>query len=287
MKNCFKHNSDLRDLLLIFSKENVPQAVIVKSGSEKDASGIAEYLAQYILCQNRKDLAPCLECTSCKKIKENNHPDVIYPERSGVLNTYSIDTIRKVKLDTSILPNEAKFKIYIFFNAELIGHFAQNALLKILEEPPRHIIFLFFCNKLSTILSTVRSRCQVFCINEMSETKARTLSRNLTDELVEILVYKTEYEALSWSSKLRNNKELLRDIVLDLALILKSALYFKFTLSEDRDLDFKYCESLLRKFSVENLLYFVDVLNDIYYMMMSNVNFSLLVTYFLSSLFNY
>ena len=289
MKILFKNNSSTSYLLSVFSKDNIPQSIIVCVNSEKKTLDFSKYLAQYILCKNKKNLCPCLKCVSCIKIKEGNHPDVIYPERSGTQNTYSVDTVRKIKLDTGIMPNESKFKIYIFFDSELMGHFAQNALLKILEEPPKHVIFLFFCNNLNTILGTVKSRCQIFNVDlkEADKSNRKFLHKDLAKELLEILIFKTGYEALLWSSNLKTNKELLKDIISYLITILKYAINVKFSLVDNELLDLAIYEKLLEKFSLKNLLYFIDILNDVNFMLMKNVNFNLLVTYFLSNLFNY
>ena len=289
MNKSFKNNSSVSNLILNFNKGSIPQSVLICVNSEKKILDFSKYLAQYILCKNKNNLCPCLKCVSCVKIKEGNHPDVIYPERSGTQNTYSVDTVRKIKLDTSIMPNESKFKIYIFFDSELMGRFAQNALLKILEEPPGHVIFLFFCNNLNTILGTVKSRCQIFNVDlkETDKSNRKFLYKDLAKELLEILIFKTEYEALLWSNNLKTNKELLKDIISYLITILKSVVYVKFSVVDNELLDFDIYEKLLEKFSSKNLLHFIDVLNDVNFMLMRNVNFNLLITYFLSSLFNY
>lgn len=293
MKDYLRKNDKLMtSVLKVFSGKKIPQSVILNLGSEKYMVFVSKYIAKYIQCQHKTSNGPCLKCLNCTKIENENHPDVIYPERTGATLTYSVATIRKVRNDANILPNESSYKIYIFFNAELMQSSAQNALLKLLEEPPSYAVFLLFCNNLNTILETVKSRCQIFDLScykpDISNNKGKEpLSIILTNELIEILLYKTEYEALLWSSKLKNNKELFKNVVLNLVLNFKSAINFGFKLpnSEDTIMCFKFSKEISGKFSVNKLLYFFEILNDINFMLNRNVNFNLLVTYFVSSLF--
>ena len=117
-------------------------------------STLAKLLASAILCE--KENAPCGFCAPCRKIKEGNHPDFITvtdPEHKNI----AVKIVRQIRDDMFILPNEADHKIYLF--AQDMGVEGQNALLKVLEEPPQYGVFMLLTDNPDKILPTVRSRC--------------------------------------------------------------------------------------------------------------------------------
>ena len=125
------------------------------SGPEGSGKGkLARLLAAAFLCQQGE--RPCLCCESCRKVLENVHPDVIWvtdPEHKNV----PVKQIRQVRDDLFIRPNQGSHKIYIL--PQSLGIEGQNALLKVLEEPPHYGVFLLLTDNPETVLPTVRSRC--------------------------------------------------------------------------------------------------------------------------------
>ncbi|MBQ7001062.1 MAG: DNA polymerase III subunit [Oscillospiraceae bacterium] len=117
---------------------------------------LAKLLAAAILCQEKR--RPCLRCNPCRKVLEGNHPDFITvddPEKK----TVTVDLIRQARADIYVQPNESDHKIYLFPRAQDMGVPGQNALLKILEEPPKYGVFLLLTDNPDKLLPTVRSRC--------------------------------------------------------------------------------------------------------------------------------
>ena len=117
---------------------------------------LAKLLAAAILCggQNR----PCMTCASCRKLLSGNHPDFITvddPEKK----TVPVELIRSARADMYVQPNESSHKIYLFPRAQDMGIPGQNALLKVLEEPPSYGVFLLLTDNPEKLLPTVRSRC--------------------------------------------------------------------------------------------------------------------------------
>lgn len=101
---------------------------------------------------------PCLSCVQCRKVMDHTHPDVIFvddPEKK----TVQVGLARWAKTDLYIRPNEGKKKIYIFPRAQDMRTEAQNALLKVMEEPPEYGAFLLLSQQPEQLLPTVRSRC--------------------------------------------------------------------------------------------------------------------------------
>lgn len=117
---------------------------------------LARLLASAILCQNSGK--PCGYCGPCRKVAESNHPDFITiddPEKK----TVPVDLIRQARSDIYIQPNESEHKIYLFPRAQDMGLPGQNALLKVLEEPPKYGVFILLTDTPEKLLPTVRSRC--------------------------------------------------------------------------------------------------------------------------------
>ena len=117
---------------------------------------LAKLMAAAMVCQEQEK--PCLRCNACRKVMANTHPDFITvddPEKK----TVSVDLVRQVRADMYVQPNEADRKIYLFPRAQDMGIPGQNALLKVLEEPPAYGVFLLLTDNPEKLLPTVRSRC--------------------------------------------------------------------------------------------------------------------------------
>ena len=115
---------------------------------------LAKLLAAAIFCGEKQ--APCLRCNACRKVLDGVHPDFITiedPEHKNV----AVKIIRQFRDDMFILPNEAEYKVYLL--AQEMGVEGQNALLKVLEEPPSYGVFLLLTDNPEKLLPTVRSRC--------------------------------------------------------------------------------------------------------------------------------
>ena len=124
------------------------------SGSGKQT--LARMLAAGLLCDGADK--PCRTCPACRKVFAGTHPDFITvddPEKK----TVPVDLIRQARSDIYVRPNEGKRKIYLFPRAQDMGIPGQNALLKILEEPPPYGVFLLLTDNPEKLLPTVRSRC--------------------------------------------------------------------------------------------------------------------------------
>lgn len=117
---------------------------------------LARLLAAAMECTGPN--APCLACAACRKVLSGNHPDVITvdePEKKQV----PVDAIRKARADAFVRPNEGRRKVFLIPRAQDMGPAAQNALLKILEEPPSYGAFLLLAGAPEALLPTIRSRC--------------------------------------------------------------------------------------------------------------------------------
>lgn len=138
---------------------------------------IANTFAKALQCEGEK--RPCDSCKSCHAFNHGNHPDVIYfqPLKNG--KTYTIEDVREQLLETvDLKPFQYEKKIYIIEKADTLNIQSQNALLKTLEEPPAHAVFLLLAERAEAFLPTILSRVVVMKIRPLSaETIADYLMR--------------------------------------------------------------------------------------------------------------
>lgn len=133
-----------------------PHALIIEGEDGIGKKTLARDIACALVC--RGDDKPCGECSQCKKAMGNIHPDISEYIPAGGANSFHVDTVRNIINDAYVQPNEADYKIFILANAHCMNQNAQNALLKILEEPPKYVVFILTTNSKSALLSTVLSR---------------------------------------------------------------------------------------------------------------------------------
>ncbi len=140
---------------------------------------LSQWLAAALMCEGENP--PCGNCAACRKIAAGLHPDFITvddPEKK----TVPVDLIRQTRTDVYIRPNEGRKKIYRFPRGQDIGIPGQNALLKILEEPPAYGVFLLLTNNPAKLLPTIRSRCVELAMQSLPpEVLERELQRRHPD----------------------------------------------------------------------------------------------------------
>lgn len=133
-----------------------PHALIIEGEEGIGKKTLAKDIACALVCRGNDK--PCGECSQCKKAIAAIHPDISEYIPAGTANSFHVDTVRNIIIDAYVQPNEADYKIYILANAHCMNQNAQNALLKILEEPPKYVVFILTTNSKSALLSTVLSR---------------------------------------------------------------------------------------------------------------------------------
>ena len=145
------------------SADELSHAYILLSPSPEERADWAGTLAAAAVCSMPGEV-PCGVCRACMKVREGIHPDVITVRRLAddkgrAKREIGVDQIRAVVSDAVVLPNEAERKVYVIEDAECMNVQAQNAALKLLEEPPKGVILLLLAANAESLLETVRSRC--------------------------------------------------------------------------------------------------------------------------------
>ena len=127
-------------------------------------TSIAKIFAKTLNCTNSQD-APCGICENCKMAANGSHPDII--EIDAASNN-GVDEVRNLIDKVKYAPMQGKYKIYIIDEVHMMTSGAFNALLKTIEEPPTHVIFIFATTEPNKVLPTIISRCQRFDFNKVS-----------------------------------------------------------------------------------------------------------------------
>ena len=197
----------------------VPHALVIDGGSYDARLLAARELSAELLSDREKVMA-------------GNSPDVIVVLPEEKKKTLSVEVIRQMRDDAYIIPNENEKKIYIIAKAELMQDYAQNALLKILEEPPVFATFILLCDTHSVLLDTILSRVAVFNIGDITgdgENETSATCEGYARTLASLIAKRDSFGLLSFVAVFEKNFELLSptlDVFLRIirdALVLQSS----------------------------------------------------------------
>ncbi len=147
----------------------------------------ARIIAKAMNCESPNNGEPCNSCLSCKGINTGSFPDVIEIDAAS---NRGIDQIRELRETVLYSPVQGKYKVYIIDEFHMLTKEAFNALLKTLEEPPAHVVFILATTELDKIPPTILSRCQRFIFKKVSEKKVVETLSDICDK--ESINYETE-----------------------------------------------------------------------------------------------
>ena len=142
----------------------ISHAYLFKGPRGTGKTSVAKIFAKAVNCLNNKNGSACGNCELCKKILEN---DIDIIEIDAASNN-GVEEIREIRSKVKLLPTVAKYKVYIIDEVHMLSTGAFNALLKTLEEPPSHVIFILCTTEIHKIPLTILSRCQRFDFNKVN-----------------------------------------------------------------------------------------------------------------------
>lgn len=160
-------------------EHRIPHAILIDGDVGTGRHTLANFLSLAAVCS--EDLIPCNECKNCHMALSSNHPDIrfITPEKDK--KSIAVAQIRELKSDAYIKSHQAKNKVFIIDPADSLNPQCQNALLKVLEEPPENTIFILVAESKASLLDTVLSRCVVLSLNVPSFKEASDYLQSKTD----------------------------------------------------------------------------------------------------------
>ncbi len=153
------HENILKELISTVHTEKNHQAYLFVGPEGIGRHEAANLFAASLVCNNIKT-SPCGTCQACIGAKNCTNPDIIYVEPTDK-KVISAEQARQIVTDAYIKPFESQKKVYIINDASKLNEFAQNCLLKVLEEPPEYVVFIIIATTETVLLQTVLSRCTV------------------------------------------------------------------------------------------------------------------------------
>ncbi len=261
-KNFVGNENALRQLSADIAAGRFPHALLIEGPAGCGKKTLARMVARAAVCE-AEDIRPCGVCNACRKAEQGIHPDIeMVVGGTGGSNSFHIDRIRELRDGAYVLPNEAPVRVLVLCDAHTMTPQAQNALLKILEEPPRHLVFILTCENRAQLLATIRSRVQTvslggveweqaapFLREKLPDTDEQTLYRAFTvsggvigkvltdmqDDtlkkvlevvplLAEALLSPSEWEFMAQTGRIEKDKAAITGVLNALTLILRDAL---------------------------------------------------------------
>ncbi len=161
------------------SQNKVSHAYLFSGSRGTGKTTIAKLIAKLVNCDNRTDLIACNNCPSCLAYNGKTHPDII--EIDAASNN-GVDEIREIRDNVGLMPVIGKYKVYIIDEVHMLSTGAFNALLKTLEEPPAHVIFILATTEFYKVPETIVSRCQCFEFSRLADDDIVKRLRFIADE---------------------------------------------------------------------------------------------------------
>ena len=251
-----------------------PHGVLVECQNETDGEEFARFIANCLVC--RGNSKPCGVCSDCQKAQKNGHPDIFETDGiKGKSRNFTVDVVREIRNDAFIVPNESDRKIYILKNGQNMNEQAQNAILKILEEPPSYVFFIIVTTSRSTMLETVLSRVQTYSL--LSEEEAVTdKEADTVKNFVKALLNVNELALMEQTAVFQKNNQFAKRILELLSEVFRDALVHKS--GYNREVRFESEVNMLQKsLTSKALLQLVGVCDELISSVDRNCNNNLLV----------
>ncbi len=171
----------------LIANSALPHALMIVGPEGSGKHTAAKEIAAAMNCTNKDNSdfpIPCGICNNCRRIYSGNFPDISYLSKRDGKATVGVEEVRDFRDDMFLSSTEADFKFYIIEEADLMTREAQNALLKVLEEPPENVYIILLCREADKILTTVKSRAQliqieIFSPDELKEHLVRLYSSGI------------------------------------------------------------------------------------------------------------
>jgi len=157
----------VQTLMNAVSTKRIAHAYLFSGTRGVGKTTVARILAKALNCEQGPTAYPCNTCANCQEIMLGQSVDVI--EIDGASNT-SVDHVREIRENVKFTPFRGQYRVYIIDEVHMLSNSAFNALLKTLEEPPAHVVFIFATTEIHKIPATILSRCQHYNFRRIAQT---------------------------------------------------------------------------------------------------------------------
>jgi DNA polymerase III gamma/tau subunit len=259
----------------------LPHAIILEGSSAEERMKLAKKIAAALVCGEKTD-APCGVCPHCIKSAADSHADVLVYSVEDKPKAFKVDIVREIRNKAYIIPNEADRKVFILENSHTMGVEGQNAILKILEEPPSFVNFIMLCSSKSGFLPTVLSRATVYTLGENQAAGDESMPREkIVDAAKEIATASgalDKIEIVKSAGKFEKDAKLLRATLPVIQEIYAQTIRKKYSAS-DEETEFSETVSKIEpKLSRRALLSLIENTDAIMNSIRLNANHNLTVT---------
>ena len=158
----------VQTLVNAVTSKRIAQAYLFSGTRGVGKTTVARILAKALNCEQGPTGTPCTTCVNCTEIAQGHSVDVI--EIDGASNT-SVDDVREIRENVKFAPFHGTYRVYIIDEVHMLSNSAFNALLKTLEEPPPHVVFIFATTEIHKIPATILSRCQHYNFRRIAKTE--------------------------------------------------------------------------------------------------------------------
>lgn len=203
-----------------FAESRLPHAMILEGPAGSGKAELARWIAKAAVCTGEGE-RPCGRCSGCVKAAAGAHPDITIAGGGTAARSFHVDAVRQIRSDAYIKPNEAPLRVFLLEGAEAMSEQAQNALLKVFEEPPERVMFILTVTSAAKLLPTVRSRAQLFALEGEEQPSDADLA--LTAAISQAIPASGEAMLLELTAPLIKDKERFRRVLQQLALLFRDA----------------------------------------------------------------
>lgn len=173
-------NDRIRESVLAsVAMRRIPHAIIIEGEKGTGRHTLAKYIAISAVCSGEN--APCGVCRGCHLAETGTHPDITVTAPEDGKKNITVAQIRNLRNDAFVKPHMASGRVFIIDKADTMNEQAQNALLKVLEEPPGETVFILIAESKAALLDTVISRCTVLSLSVPETEEAVRYIKNSTE----------------------------------------------------------------------------------------------------------
>ncbi|MBQ8014732.1 MAG: hypothetical protein IJ264_00940 [Clostridia bacterium] len=275
------NNSVEKSIFSAMHSKRFPHAVILEGGSSQERMSLAKKTAAALICSSG-GIVPCGICAACKKAAADSHADILVYSVEDKPKAFKVDIVREIRAKAYVVPNEADRKVFILENSHTMGVEGQNAILKILEEPPAYVNFILLCSSKSGFLPTVLSRSAVYNLGQSASVENDDFPREeivaAAKGIAAAVTATDDLEIIKAAAVFEKNQKLLRAALPVIQEIFAQALRTKYSAEEEIAEFGALPAELAAKLSRRSLLSLTECTDSLMNSIKLNANHNLMVT---------
>lgn len=275
------NNAVEKSISAAIHSKRFPHAVILEGGSSEERMNLAKKTACALVCSGG-GIVPCAACPACRKAMADSHADILVYSVEDKPKAFKVDIVREIRNKAYIVPNEADRKVFILENSHTMGVEGQNAILKILEEPPAYVNFILLCSSKSGFLPTVLSRATVYTLGQAQSAEDDSVPReSIVEAAKNVALAATaldDIEIIKAAAVFEKNQKLLRAALPVIQEIFAQALRIKYSAQEAESEFGAVSAEIAPKLSRRALLALIESTDALMNSINLNANHNLTVT---------